>query len=486
VNVRISLNVNVIVIVISSLAVTMTVSTDQALAQDSRDDEIFGSPAEAPAKAPVKPSAPPASPQASAIAERMRDTLTVGGRLEIRAGTGQVEGEKLGASGLDQLRQADVFFDTRPNKDLRAFVRARFSEQTPPADAALGSLGSGTAASTGADSSDTVRTDLDEAWLKWDWSDTLFATYGKQHLKWGSGRFWNPTDFTATQTRDPFALYDRRLGQELLKLHLPFEKQGYNLYAVAQLDDVERNDDIGGALRGEFAFGGIGEAAVTVQGRAHAPLRAGLDVSSALGPFDGHVESAVTTRHQRKFYAGTLDEDTGEVPHEIDRQDDKLVQTVVGLDKTFKFSDDDNFTIGVEYFDNQLGYDDRKLELFALFTGDAQPLYAGRRYLGTFVRIPQPGSWNDTQIYLNSISNLSDNTTVVRLTGGWTIFTDAQLELYLSGCGGDYGELCFRVPDDYKKLATSPGLTPSQQQAVAALPTKRTKSTAGAAVTINF
>ncbi len=139
-----------------------------------------------------------------------------------------------------------------PNKDMRAFLRARFEELTPPrtapAPAAVAKLACGSC----------VDSKLDELCFKWDWGDQLFMTYGKQHLKWGSGRLWNPTDFSAREVRDPFALFDRRLGQEILKIHFPQEKQGHNYYAVLKFDDMSRNDDLALALRSEFSVGESG------------------------------------------------------------------------------------------------------------------------------------------------------------------------------------------------------------------------------------
>ena len=67
---------------------------------------------------------------------------------------------------------------------------------------------------------------------------TLFITVGQQPIRWGEGRFWNPTDLLNQQARDPLAIFDERLGVGLVKLHLPIEALAWNLYAVANLEGV--------------------------------------------------------------------------------------------------------------------------------------------------------------------------------------------------------------------------------------------------------
>lgn len=428
-------------------------------AQDARDEAIFGEAApssEAPAQVPS-----------------LADTLQVGGRLEVRSSSAQEEQQKFPEAGYSQLKQADVYFDSRPNKDLRAFLRARFSETTP--------VNAATSPCT-----DCARTQIDELWFKWDYADALFFTYGKQHLKWGSGRFWNPTDFTAGEVKDPFALYDRRLGRELLKLHIPMEKRGYNYYAVLQFDDVKRNDEVGVALRGEFAFAGMGELALSFQTRQDQPIRGGIDVSSALGPIDVHVEAAASKRQKRTFYRGTIDPVTLQLPQGYTDEDKTFAQVAAGVQYSVKYNDDDALTVGGEFFYNELGYDDRELELYALVNRDATPLYAGRRYAGVFMLLPNPGSWNNTSFYLNGMRNLSDETTVARVTGVWQLFKDASIEVFASRCFGDYGELCFRIPSSYGALSSSPVLTAEQKQILASLPTRRTMYNAGIGMSLSF
>ena len=489
---------------VSASVVDFDLAFGTAYGQDARDSEIFGD-APAPVEKPLGTLTPAPTPQAlnnstsaasaapSATGNAFIDSMQVGGRLEIRANTGQEEQQKLPDASFSQLKSGDLYFDARPNDDLRGFLRFRLTDQTSssrpsantPSGTPSGTPGGSPAPGRGVCST-CLRLELDELWLKWDIDKTVFVTVGKQHVKWGSGRFWNPTDFTASQARDPFALFDRRLGQTLLKLHVPIEKQNFNYYAVVQFDDAQRNTDLGAALRAEFAFAGQGELALSVQTRNKQPLRFGADISTALGPVDVYVESALSTHQPRDFYKGELNPSAGKIPVAYKKHDTWFAQVVGGIQKSFKYSDEDSITLGAEFFLNQLGYQQNELELYSLLTGQSEGLYSGQRYGAAVLRVPSPGSWNKTSFFVNGIQNFSDKTSVARLTATQTLYNEVTLEGFVSRCFGDYGELCFRVPEKYVQGAQSPLVSPPLRDRLASLPTRRTKVTAGLGLSMNF
>ena len=45
-------------------------------------------------------------------------------------------------------------------------------------------------------------------WLNFDIGRTVFVTAGRQRVKWGIGRFWNPTDFLQPARLDALAFFD--------------------------------------------------------------------------------------------------------------------------------------------------------------------------------------------------------------------------------------------------------------------------------------
>jgi hypothetical protein len=408
--------------------------------------------------------------------ETLVDTLVIGGRLEVGLDAGQVAGSAIKDTRLSHLRQADIYFDSRPSKDLRAFLRARLKESSGSGDP--------TAAARPC-TSNCVATDLDEIWLKWDARDTVYFTLGKQHVKWGSGRIWNPTDFAAPSLRDPLASFDRRLGSDILKLHLPFEKSGANLYALVLYDSVSTADTIGGALRGEFAFGGAGEFAVSLMRRAHSPLRAGFDVSGGLGPVDLHVECAAFKNDNRPRFSGMIDPQTGQGPAVTLADQAWRFQAVAGVEHSVKYGDNRLANLGLEYFANQRGYSDKELEIYALALGATDPLSAGARYAAAYATLPTPLSFSETTLRFNWIANLSDGTRLGRLSASWSLMKDATIDSYMGRCDGQ-GELCLSLPESLGALAANPVTAPTVRESLNRLPRNKTQTTAGLSVSVKF
>ncbi|RZA22593.1 MAG: hypothetical protein EOP10_15045 [Proteobacteria bacterium] len=470
-----------------------------AHAQVPSEDELFGTPE--PEKAgDKKPEAKDEKSGGTNAKEvvastidygsQLIDNMQIGGRLEIRANANKVDEQKFQKSPYNQNKTADIYFDTRPNKDVRAFLRLRFFEDNSQAAASDEPVS--TTEQTGVS---TISNSIDELWLKWDIDDTLFVTAGKQHVKWGRGRFWNPIDFTAREVKDPFALFDRRLGQEMIKLHLPFEKSGHNFYLIAQFDDTLRNDDVGFAARAEFSVGENGEFAVSAQSKRDRALKVGVDTGFGVGNFDFGIESAWLTRDNKPRYRGDLDIPTFQFPSED--YDEKRVynQTVLNIEYVWKYNDDDNLNLGLEGMWNEMGYDARILEFYSLLNGTSKVLYAGKQYVAAYARLSAPGDWNDSSFILNAVQNISDQTAQARLTATYTFYKQITAELYVSRCFGDYGELCFRVPDSIiqgaanlppEVIAGVSTLSPNTLVALNSLPRKVTRTVFGGSLMMNF
>lgn len=456
-----------------------------AIAQVPSEADLFGAP-EAELKDATKPveaksPKPLTSPKkrVASSASALLDKLQIGGRLEIRSNANKVDDQKFEESPNVQTKTADVYFDTRPNKDVRAFFRMRFYESSVRAETT--EEASTTTENAGVSG---IESAIDELWLKWDIDDTLFVTAGKQHVKWGRGRFWNPIDFTAIEVRDPFALFDRRLGQEMIRLHLPFEKSGHNFYLIAQFDDVARNDDIGLASRAEFSVGDNGEFAISMQSKREKALKLGIDAGFGLGNFDFGLESAWLTRDTGPRYEGEFDLVRLRLPSSTYDDEKVYNQTVLNLEYVWRYHDDDALNLGLEGFWNDLGYDTRELEFYALINGRSKVLYAGKQYVAAYARLTGPGSWNDSSFIANAVQNLSDETALARFSTTYTFYKQITAEVYVSRCFGEYGELCFRVPDSI--LNGVQNLPPATQPLLANLPRKITRTIFGGSLSMNF
>ncbi len=184
---------------------------------------------------------------------------------------------------------ADLYLDARLSEQVRFFSRVHLRHD-----------------STIDEGKSTVA--LDQLWLKFNIKRTASFTIGRQRIKWGTGRFWNPTDFLNTDTLDALrvAIFDERLGLSLAKLHIPAESIGANFYIIASLDKSNTAERIGGALRADFLLRQT-EVGATMAARRENPLRMGLDASGALGPFYLRAEAALRYRLKAPFFRGELD-----------------------------------------------------------------------------------------------------------------------------------------------------------------------------------
>lgn len=386
-----------------------------ALAQDGArpsEDDLFGS--ESP-PAPTAPAAPPAArdvPDAPGTGddraqqllsgpaaedkfksgEAVEDPLQIGGQFYLRYFLNAAEDRPPKEARVSSPTLLDVYMDARPSERIRGYARFRVSYDPtydPNATSSLGGLsvlgatqgsttGSGTSTNLSSGSAPTTfgaqRTVanpnflLDQLWLKFDVGQTLFITAGRQHVRWTVARFWQPGDFLSPQQRDPLAVFDQRLGANLVKFHLPVEKLGWNFYGVTLLDNFGPGNalgKLGGGIRGEFVFGNteVGASAVFQAGRTP---RYSLDVSSELGPLDVYAEAALrpeadrlSVRYKPGAESRQFQYDLASalntfqpLPYETYRLQGPAAQVTGGLSWSWAYRDNDTLTLGAEYFFN--------------------------------------------------------------------------------------------------------------------------------------
>jgi hypothetical protein len=112
---------------------------------------------------------------------------------------------------------------------------------------------------------------------------------------------------------------------------------------------------------------------------------------------------------------------------------------VLAAEWQHKYSDEDTFTVGAEYFWNENGYADAHVYPVLMFAGAYNPLYLGRHYAGLYFLLPRPGDWNLHSFTLSAIGNLSDKSVYARLDWSVTVLTYLTLEAYLAGHVGKLG-----------------------------------------------
>jgi hypothetical protein len=403
----------------------------------SRDEQILGS-----------------STSSEDIFERLADaddTLEIGGLAFLRYNYSALDEGKAKEFPVDSPSLVDVYLDARPSDHVRFFTRARLNHDATRSE-------------------DESSVALDQLWFKFDIDLTAFFTIGRQRIKWGTGRFWNPSDFLNNETLDPLSvtIFDERLGVSLFKLHVPVESIGANLYAIASLDESNRAENIGGALRAELIVG-ESELSASFVARKKNPLRMAADYSGALGPFDLRVEAAVQHGVKTPFFRGRLDASplrldefdlSGVMPEDLEqafrdqlpavlagrqperyfRDDEFLTQVMAGFEYGRNYTDDDAFYLGAEYFFNQQGYKNPNLYPVLFQEGQFTPFYTGRHYAALYAFLPAPGSWNNTNFTSSALANLSDRSLITRIDYSTNLLTYLTLNAFVMGNWGEAGE----------------------------------------------
>ena len=397
---------------------------------------------------------------ASRLAEIDRKT-ELGAFLFMRFDLNSVEKTELRDQALSSPSLMDFFLDSRPNDRVRGYVRGRLRHDATAQGGEIGTLGQA-----------LQRTEalLDQLWLKFDVSRRLFLTVGKQPIRWGSSRIWNPTDFMNRQSRDPLAVFDERTGVTLLKVHLPIEGLGWNFYALANLEDADRAGDLGAGLRGEFLVGHT-EIALSYGKRRAAPTQLGLDLTSGIGLFDLRAELGAQKGLRTPFFRDDFDVNTLMLPGEIDRRGEWILQMVFGAEVALRYSDEDNLILGMEYFFNDAGYD--SAALYPVLLADPilnperettvfRPLFLGRHYASLYAVLMAPGTWNDSSFTVNLLGNLSDGSYLARLDYNVRLLTYLDFNVFGSyHFGNRGGEFRFAIVDnDVQTFLRSAGLPP--------------------------
>ena len=413
--------------------------------------------------------------------------LQIGGQLYLRAQSSGQQGDD--AWTLTAPSLLDVYLDARPNPRVRAYILGRMSFDPTAAPGASGSTAlAGGASSGGAfsggsatgfttfSSSRGPSSILDQMWIRFDILSRVFVTAGKQHVHWGTGRFWQPTDYLHPVKRNPLDVFDARPGTTMVKLDVPWEERGWNLYGFGVFEDpnvaTPTLEQVAGGARAEIVVLGaeIGLDALVKKGQKP---RYGIDLSTGIWELDVHGDVGI--RSGQDFCnvvpagtssavgggscpaMGTASMDptvmTQAAMFDVAPLSGVKVQAVAGVDWSHKYNDNDMFTLGAEYFYNQPGYADTSVYPGLLLNSNYTPIlnffYTGRQYSAVFASFPAPYSWNLTTFTLSTLSNLSDQSFISRLDYSYTLLTHITLESFVGvhyGHAGGEFRLGFDIP----------------------------------------
>lgn len=420
------------------------------------------------------------------------DPLSIGGQIYVRSQIRLYEDTDIGDSVFSLPSLVDVYLDARPNDRVRGYVLGRLTydpttvgsrPQLPATDAVSSST---TSLSTIYRAPTGPRVLLDQLWLRFDVAHHVFVTAGKQHVRWGIGHVWSPTDYLHLTPRNPLELFDARTGTTMVKVHVPIESKAWNFYAYGVAEGPEgvpTIDRLGAAARAELVFEqteiGLGAFAQ----RGGTPKFA-LDVSTGIGDFDVFTEVALRNRgdvdrvryepeamipppeakppwQTDEEYRAAIASDYAEARYPRYRNPGYRPQVVAGISYSFKYADNDVFTLSAEYFYNPLGYQN-DANYPGLLVPRSVPLqspatyfYLGQQYLALVATMPSPFKLDLHSFTLSTLGNFSDRSFVTQLTYTYTLLTHLRLEAFVAAhYGRPTGE--FRLRLEYQGTRLKP------------------------------
>jgi len=386
--------------------------------------------------------------------------LQIGGQLYLRMQSTAYGGQWPQDWSLSAPSLLDLYLDARPNPRVRAFILGRMSYDptlplsTPTINTGMTTMMSGGALSagnpTGFSTFSTGRgpnTLLDQMWIRFDMYQKVFVTAGKQHVRWGTGHFWQPTDYLHQQKRNPLDVFDARGGTTMLKVNVPWEEKGWNFYGFAIAENPNAPTptigEVAGAFRIEGVIAGVEVGADTYL-RRHEDPRFGFDISTGIWDFDVYGDLAIRPGsdflHDFPQYGNFYTFDGYET------------QAVAGITYSHKYNDNDMWTAGAEYFYNHPGYtgtgapvqviSDAVMSKNPAVMADPFAVlpffYFGQQYAAIYLNLPAPYSWNYTNFTLSTLGNLYDRSFITRLDYSVTVLTHLSVEAF---AGVHYGNI---------------------------------------------
>ncbi len=271
--------------------------------------------------------------------------------------------------------------------------------------------------------------DLEEMKIQFSAKKTVFFTLGKQKIKWGSGQIWNPSDFVNVIKRDPLRASDERTGVVLVKSHVPVGSA--NLYSIELIEGASRVSEVGQVFRAEVPIA-TSELALSAAFRKDRKSLLALDWSSALGSIDVYTEATYSSGSDLVFYESTDAMTTGSPFRSYREEKRGFYKGVIGANYEFTYADSRSITAGLEYFYNGEGYSETGNTPWVFANGAYVPFYLGRQYFGSYIQIPNPGSWRDVSFTVIGICNLSDESALFRINSDLVFARDLKVNLGFS------------------------------------------------------
>ena len=262
-----------------------------------KEDDMFGGDTKAsPAATPQDDKSEEGMPALKSHAGA-EEALQIGGTLSSEADYYLQDNASLSQDMVTNPNILFLYLDSKLENDARVFARGRlFYDPTGVSGGSPSSFSLTNPYGFGSGNSDNLAISLQELKVSANLDHKVFFTVGRQKVKYGAAKFFNPTDFLNSQAFNFFLPSDERPGVDMVKMHIPSGTA--NLYAIGLTGNPSSGNPAGGYFRGELGYDGIqdllgaGEISLSGLFPKNQLGRGGFDISQAVGDLDLYFEGA--------------------------------------------------------------------------------------------------------------------------------------------------------------------------------------------------
>jgi hypothetical protein len=224
------------------------------------------------------------------------ENTQIGGTLSTEADYYIQQGLPLTQDLISNPNILFLYLDSKLENDNRVFARIRafydptgVSSGNPNASTYTNPYGYGT------QTSDNLSVQLQELRISANINHEIFFTIGRQKVKYGAAKFFNPTDFLNSQPYDFFLPSDERTGVDMVMAQIPSGTA--NLYLTGLPGNPTNGNPAGGYFRGEVGYDSLaflesGEISLSGYLPKGQSGRGGFDISQGIGDLDAYFEGA--------------------------------------------------------------------------------------------------------------------------------------------------------------------------------------------------
>jgi len=275
----------------------MMVSTSLFGQERPKERDLFGDDQMVLTPTASRPSNEDTASPAFSKGTNIWENTQIGGTLSSEVDYTLQKGVPLDQNTASNPNILFLYLDSKLENDSRVFVRIRsFFDPTGDSTGAPGTGGYTNPYGEGNGGSDYLSLQLQELRISTNIDHGLFLTIGRQKVKYGTAKFFNPTDFLNSQPYNFFLPSDERTGVDMVRAQLPVGTT--NLYAVGLPGNPSNGNPSGGYFREEIGYNGVsnflesGEISVSGFFPKGQPGRGGFDISQGVGDLDVYFEGA--------------------------------------------------------------------------------------------------------------------------------------------------------------------------------------------------